>query len=134
MDIKHPIIILTSLCILFSIFNCTNLDYESYTFIIPVDSLVIPDSIVLNDTLEIRFFGTIGNNGCYSFERFESIEQQTSIQLTAIGKFTGAATCTSVMVYLEESYFVIPSLAGQYYIEVLQPDNTVLKDSVLVIR
>lgn len=132
MNIKHPIIILIG--ILFSIFNCTNLDYESYTFIIPVDSLVIPDSIVLNDTLEIIFFGIIGNNGCYSFERFESIEQQTSIQLTAIGKFTGAGVCTCEVVCLEESYFVTPLLAGQYYIEVLQPDNTVLKDSVLVIR
>ncbi|MCK4312043.1 MAG: hypothetical protein KAW88_04845 [Candidatus Cloacimonetes bacterium] len=132
MNIKHLIIILIG--ILFSIFSCTEPDYESYTFIIPVDSLLIPDSIVLNDTLEIRFFGTIGNNGCYSFEKFESIEQQTSIQLTAIGKFTGAGVCTCVMVDLEESYFVTPSITGQYYIEVLQPDKTVLRDSVLVIR
>ncbi len=38
-------------------------DYES--FLIKVESIQIPQNIAVNEPFEIKFYGTIGNNGCY---------------------------------------------------------------------
>ena len=80
--------------------NCSKEKFKSYEFQIYVDSIVLADTLQAGNTLEIEFYGTIGYNGCVSFERFDTEFSQNSVSIKAIGKSSGANICPTVMVYL----------------------------------
>ncbi|MGD9900117.1 MAG: hypothetical protein AB7T22_13420 [Calditrichaceae bacterium] len=66
----------------------TEPDTEYNQFLIKVDSIQLAKTIALGDTLRIEFYGTIGTNGGYSFERFEStLNRNHSIKITKYSVF-----------------------------------------------
>src|SRR3990172_2069264 len=82
-------------------------------FQVKVDSIAHVPSIVLGDTADIRFFGTVGTDGCHSFSHFLVIRQPTSVDFAVWGKRTMASFCGDVMVYLNgNTYRYIPSQRG----------------------
>ena len=102
-------------------------------FQVKVDSIAHVPSIVLGDTADIRFFGTVGTDGCHSFSHFLVIRQPTSVDFAVWGKRTMASFCGDVMVYLNgNTYRYIPSQRGTLQISVHQPDGSTLKDSLVV--
>lgn len=102
-------------------------------FQIKIDSLAHPATIVLGDTADIRFFGTVGPDGCHSFSHFLVIRQPTAVNFVVWGKRSLANACPAVMVYLDgNTYRYVPSQRGILQIAVHQPDGSTLKDSLLV--
>ena len=123
-----------ALLISFMLFtNCSKEKFKTYEFQIYVDSIVLADTIQAGDTLEIEFFGTIGTNGCVSFERFDTVFSQNSVFIKAIGKSSGAGVCPTIMVYLDGTILKIVNLTeGEFTIKVSQPDDTELVETVVV--
>ncbi|MCU0332694.1 MAG: hypothetical protein MUC75_04935 [Ignavibacteriaceae bacterium] len=50
-----------------------------------VDSLSRPDTISVNDTLKIKFYGFVGPNGCHKFSYFEEQKILNVLELTVWG-------------------------------------------------
>lgn len=132
MKIKQTFVVLPVLLFSLTLINC-NKNKET-TFVIKVDSIHVADTINLDETLRIEFFGTIGDNGCYSFSHDESSFEGTTISIKLWGKNSGAAECPSVIVKLDGTYFDINfSSAGTYTIEIIQPDNSKIVRTVVVL-
>ncbi len=53
--------------------GCNKDDDPSPDFLIKIDSIVYPDTIQLTDTLSVKFYGEVGPDGCYEFNRFEQV-------------------------------------------------------------
>lgn len=106
--------------------------YSSY--IIKIDSITLPDTISVSDTLIIKFDGTVGTDGCHRFKTFEVVDSNSILDLTVWGEKPNYETaCPAVMVYLNgKEYKMKPDRTGEYIIHVNQPDGSVLKDSVFV--
>ncbi len=127
----------SSICIIattFFLLGCDKgVENTSSEFIVRVDSISHTSFAALNDTIAIRFFGTIGPDGCYSFSHFQTATEASSLDITAYGQHKLASVCPQVMVYLAgKEYRFTPAQMGWLKINVHQPDNTVLRDSIIV--
>ncbi|HUV35845.1 MAG TPA: hypothetical protein VMX58_02790 [Patescibacteria group bacterium] len=106
------------------------------TFVIDVDSIRVPDRVEYGEVVPIQFYGTIGDNDCYSFCAFESSRDDYLVRITAYGlRNTSSDHCHESTVPLREECRIEPSanwLYGYINIEVQQPDGSTLAGSVHV--
>ena len=103
-------------------------------FLVEVDSIAFADTISTNDTLSISFYGTIGNNGCYSFSNFYPVTNEDTIDIEVWAQLAPGENCASVMVYLEgEQLNIINFDEGTFFVHVRQPGGGLLTDSLTVI-
>ncbi len=124
---------LIMLCICSISGRITEPDKKPIQFIVKVDSISHQSFGATGDTIAIHLFGTIGTDGCYSFCRFEDIKQPLQLDLTVWGQRSQDEVCTVVMVYLDgKQYNVVLTHQGWYYINIHQPDGSILKDSLIV--
>jgi hypothetical protein len=75
-------------CVVLSALNCSS-DPQGpriREFIIEVDSLQAPVTISRDEPLEIQFYGTIGPDLCYVFDRFAAEQTNTRIDLRLWGR------------------------------------------------
>ncbi len=106
-------------------------DYVAYK--IKVDSITHPDTVSITDTLIIKFYGTVGPDGCHSFSHFEEHKKTNELELTVWGTKRIRGLCTDVMVFLDgKEYKTLPNKRGLFQIKVIQPDNSFFIDSVYV--
>jgi len=115
--------------------SCENELEQNYeSFLIQVDSIQIPDNITINESFDIRFYGTIGTNGCYQFSKFETEKEGNNITMKAWGKFDkNSNICPTVMVYLDnEKLNYRIKEKGTYTIKINQPDNNFLVKQISV--
>jgi hypothetical protein len=102
-------------------------------FKVKVDSISHTPFGAMSDTLVVKVYGTIGNDGCCSFSRFEDIKQPLQLDLTVWGQRSSSVACPAVMVYLDgRDYKWIATQQGWFTINIHQPDNTLLKDSIVI--
>lgn len=102
-------------------------------FVVRVDSVAHAPFAASNDTLTLLFFGTIGSDGCCSFSHFETTTQPLQLDITVWGQHRNAGVCPAVMVYLDgKEYRFVAGHMGWFVINVHQPDNSVLRDSILI--
>jgi len=102
-------------------------------FIVRVDSLTHSASVSVDDTIRLQLFGTIGPDGCHSFSHFETTTTSSELHLTVWGERSEAQICPTVMVSLDgREYSTQASSPGWYFINIHQPDGTVLRDSIQV--
>jgi len=88
---------------------------------------------LLGDTLQLRLYGFVGPNGCYSFSKFESSQTNSNLDLTVWGKYTPADVCATVIIEMRGTkYPVVPVSKGTFEIVIHQPDGTTLKDTIIV--
>ena len=117
--------------------SCLNLDNEedeSTYFMIEVDSISLADTILTTDSLSISFYGTVGNNSCYSFYQFYPQTLEDTIKIEVWGVLAPDEHCTDVIVTLEgEQLNVFNFDEGTYFVHVIQPDASLLTDSLTVI-
>lgn len=116
-------------------YSCSTEPENKYTYFkIMVDSLSHRDTISVNDTLKIKFYGIVGPDGCHKFSHFEAHKKTNEVELTVWGSKPDYPTaCPEILVYLDgEEYNTVFSQAGLYYIKINQPDNSILLDSVYV--
>ena len=102
-------------------------------FVVRVDSIAHTSFAASNDTIAVRFFGTIGSDGCFSFSHFETTRQPLQLDVTVWGQRSTASACPAVMVYLDgREYKFFLGEMGWFKINVHQPDGSVVKDSIIV--
>lgn len=130
---------------LVSLLTCSVLsscDDESgvwYTFFhMEIDSLSAPAEVMQTDTLRITFY-SVPMDCCYSFHRYlvTNVDfMDNTLRIRIIGKQAHNIPCVCEWPgrVNEMEYEVTSMLVGYYYIEVEQPDDSVLRDSVLVNR
>lgn len=91
-----------------------------------VDSLDVPTRISPSDTLTIRMTGTVGPNGCYSFNRFSVERAPGRLSVTPVVTRATAddVACTMAIVPLDETYTAAPPFEdGELTVVVPQPDR-----------
>jgi hypothetical protein len=105
--------------------------------VILIDSISYPDTISINDQLPIQFFGVVGN-GCDYFSRFEDVELDNSdsantFKIKIFRKTEQNISCADVVKYLDNAVLNLTGMgAGDFYIKVVQPDNSYLEGKVFV--
>lgn len=106
---------------------------EPFLFIVQVDSIAHAPSVSLNDTIAIKLYGTVGTDGCFSFSYFDDTLQPLRLDLTVVGERSASTVCPTVMVYLDgKEYRCVAQQKGWFSINIRQPDESRLRDSVLV--
>jgi hypothetical protein len=116
-------------------YSCSTEPENDYTYFkIMVDSLSHRDTISVNDTLKIKFYGFVGPNGCHKFSRFEVHKKTNELEFAVWGSKPNYPTaCPEILVYLDgKEYKTVFNQAGLYYIKINQPDSSILVDSVYV--
>ncbi len=104
-------------------------------FIIQIDSMVHLDTINSGDTLNIKFYGLIGPNGCYAFDEFalEYSPDDQELAIESIGIHTFNDMCANAMVYMNGRELEVDGfVAGEYVITAIQPDGSSLSQNVYV--
>ena len=114
--------------------SCQNLVENATTeFMIRVDNVVHPSFAASNDSISLRFFGTIGPDGCHSFSHFGVDRSTLQLDITVWGQRSTASACPAVMVYLGgRQYAFVPGQMGWFKIIVHQPDGSIIRDSIIV--
>jgi hypothetical protein len=89
-----------------------------------VDSLYAPTRIAATDTLSLRLTGTVGPNGCYSFDGFDVERSGGQLTITPVVEHRTGQMCTQAIVPLDETYAAPPPFdAGPLTVVVPQPDR-----------
>ncbi len=111
--------------------NPSNVHYTE--FVMQIDSIFHPDTIRIGGTLPIRFYGTIGPDGCYSFSRFNGTLDGRNINITAYSKVSDEEVCTQQIQYLDGVTLSVNQLdTGRYIIQVHQASPPNIIDTVFV--
>jgi hypothetical protein len=115
--------------------SCSNDDSGGTSdFLIKVDSIHCPDSVVANTRFDIEFFGVIGFNGCFSFKTFNQHIFDYDILIEAWGTYDNSSgICPDALVLLNgQKLGMTFAKPGIYRIEIAEPDNTIIIKNVLV--
>lgn len=101
-----------------------------------VDSIHVPAQTGSADTLSVRLRGTVGPNGCYSFDRFDIERTPDRLTITPIVQRIrdDEVACTMALVPLDETYHAPPPFSrGSFTIRVPQPDRPDVTTTVEVV-
>lgn len=115
--------------------SCTKTDTPAITeFAIMVDSIVYSDTIAMDATLNIKYYGTIGPNSCYSFQRFDVAFVGDTIGTTAVGGVIDSENCFEEVQILDgETAKIYNMPKGKFIIVVNQPDGSHIMKPVVVL-
>jgi hypothetical protein len=114
--------------------SCFNEENSSRDFLIKVDSIHVADTLASAVPFDIEFFGTVGFDGCHSFKVFNQTITENQIKIGVWGTYENFnGTCPTVIVSLDgkKLRMTIP-FAGNYTINILEPDNSSLIKMVVV--
>jgi hypothetical protein len=116
--------------------GCFIFEPDEYTYYrIRIDSMYAPDSIPSTSNLEIRFWGYIGDDSCYSFSHFQALQQQNELDVTLWSKhhYVYRQTCPSANIRIENVVFRVFGLSPpSMRIRVHQPNGDILVRDVVV--
>jgi len=102
-----------------------------------IDSITYPDTVTFGSKLPIQFYGVIGN-GCDYFSRFEEVELDdtdpaNTLKIRIYRKTEEGVNCTEQVKYLEDAILNLTGMAaGNFYIKVVQPNDSYLEGKVFV--
>jgi hypothetical protein len=130
---KSLITLITISIMIYLLSSCLEDAYTFDTFLVKIDSFQLPETMTAKTTFEVRFFGTVGNNGCISFEGFNQNLINKDIEIEAWGRYDNRNnTCPEVMVYLDKNLEITIPVAGVYNLKIKQPDKSYLERSITV--
>ncbi len=114
--------------------DTTSYDIPKYTeFVMQIDSIQMPSTIKLGQRLDIKFYGTIGPDGCYRFSRFAAKADNKTISVTVYGRHEEKDLCNEAVSYLNGGLLQINMLdTGRYVVHVSQPKPPDIFDTVYV--
>jgi hypothetical protein len=135
MKAKIPVIVLIILmtfCI--GLLSCNTDKNETNDFLIKVDSIHVPETIVSGNTFEIKFYGVIGFNGCYSFKSFNTVNNGGTIIVEAWGTSDFSnLLCPDALVTLDGYTLKLTiSVPGIYKLIIHEPGNLSLETQIKV--
>ena len=96
-----------------------------------VDSLVLPDTVSVTDTLIAHLRGRLGPSACYSFYGFEDSTLENKVTIKVIGKQVYVG-CIATPMGFDVDYKLFGLKKGYLFLEILNPDSLNIKDSVLI--
>ncbi len=106
---------------------------DTETFIIEVDSIVHPDTINFGENLDIKFYGYIGPDGCYAFDKLVPEYTTGTLTVTCYGIHTFEDICTQAIVYMNGSTLQVSEMPiGSTELKIIQPDGSSLSHDVFV--
>lgn len=108
---------------------------DTVWFKIHIDTMICADTICVYDSITIKLSGYIGPNLCYSFSHFERYGPTPGNihRMSVWGKYVPAPICLLAVSYLrEKAYRIKPQQQGIFYINIVQPDYSILKDSIVI--
>jgi hypothetical protein len=100
-----------------------------------VDSLDAPSEIASSDTLRIGFHGTVGPDGCYSFDRFDVERADRQLTITPVVQHTTGEgiACTMAIVPLDHTFTAGPPFSeGVLTLAIPQPNGEEIRVTVTV--
>lgn len=113
--------------------GCKKSGTETESYIIQIDSLVHADTINFGDNLTLKFYGVIGENGCYSFDKFEPEYTTGNLSITTWGLYTKQDMCTEELPYLNGEPIIITDIpAGTITIIAVQAEGPNISQEVFV--
>ncbi len=124
-------VILIALIALACFTGCEEEKGQQYDYYrISVDSIEVPDTATAQKTFSVRFYGTVGEDGCHSFSHFNTQRSPGNLDIEVVGQVaTGDdLACPDEMVYLDgEPLEMSVSEPGEFTIKVFQPNNTIFR-------
>jgi len=123
-----------SILSLFVIFSgCKSDDPDTEEYIIYIDSIIHPDTINSGEDLAIKFYGVIGENGCYEFDRFVPVYTTGNLSITTYGIHTFSDMCTEILPMLNGQTLLVSDIAaGDITIEAVQSVDSTIVHTVFV--
>ena len=113
--------------------GCNDNSPNTEEYIIQIDSIVHPDTINFGEDLSIRFYGPIGPDGCYAFDRMEPEYVEDELLVTIYGIHTDNDVCTQAAVYMNGDELRVSEVpAGDLIIKAIQPDGSNITQNVFV--
>jgi len=111
--------------------GCSNLmgvddNREVEHVVAEVDSIDVPAQIASSDALSIRLHGTVGPNGCYSFDRFDVDRSTDRLAVKPVVEHVTRddVACTMAVVPLDKTYTADPPFEeGTLTVVIPQPDR-----------
>ncbi len=138
---KKIIIALSSILVVFALSwsSCSKTNGPTTEeFVIAIDSIIHADTITVGGTLSIKFYGLVGPNGCYAFDRLSPEYLQVTdttgeLKITSYGIHTFNDVCPDNEVYMNGTELVVSDIPlGKLEIKAMQPDGTALSQFVIV--
>jgi len=125
-SVVHHFIILLALSVMLVFTSCNEGSSvrQPEEFMISVDSVNMPDTLVVGEVLVLQFYGTIGENQCYHFKRFIVEKNITGYKINTIGEriFPVDSVCLADTVTLAGRSLSLPvNEAGTYTIIIENP-------------
>jgi hypothetical protein len=110
---------------LFALIGCEPVFEQSAERQIMVDSIVAPDTVDASQGVTIEFYGTMGENRCWSFYKFETDRAPDRLAMKVLVRFKqDGSGCTPGLVDLNGvEHQVQPPHAGDFRVVVLQPTS-----------
>jgi len=113
--------------------GCKNDGPATEEYIIQIDSIVHPDTINFGVDLSIMFYGPIGPDGCYAFDRMDPEYVEGELSVTTFGIHTDNDVCTQAAVYMNGNELRVSEVpAGDLTIKAIQPDGSSITQSVFI--
>jgi hypothetical protein len=114
--------------------SCLSEPYTYEDYMIKVDSIHIPGTIILHTPFDIEFFGIVGFDGCHSFKTYnQTTTTDNNITIEAWGNYESKGSCPAVLVTLEgQKLNMTFHTPGTYTIKIQEPDNSSIVRQITV--
>ncbi len=119
--------------LLSSLIGCDVTGPDVRRFTAPVDSMIVPSTIVGSDSLEIRLFGSLPNS-CYGIEGVDAEKTAEKVEITVRGteNIREGIGCYAAIKNWDWLLVVSPPYEDPFTVDVDQGDGTSMERVVMV--
>jgi hypothetical protein len=123
--------VITSICC--SFISCKNDSYSSFSYLVYVDSVKVPETITANTPFEVNVFGTVGGTSCSFFEQYVQTPNGNDIYIEVMARYEDKdRTCQEKVSYIEDSLKLTLTSAGTYKLKFVQPSTAIFEIPITV--
>jgi len=130
---KTLIILLSFVSFFDLLTSCEKREDSENLFLVSVDSVKLPETILTNTPFDILCYGTIGTNGCSRFSHFVTEEKNKIITIETWAEFhETSSACPTVMVYLDGQRLNLNlKISGSYLLRLKGKDGMFLEKQII---
>ena len=110
--------------------GCSPTAPDERIFIIPVDSIVVPETVQAEEDIPVRMMGIIGPNSCSQFTHFIVDRDLSHVLITAMGREALNTGCFDVLMELDTVYLVPPPFDDPFLVQVQRSKEEFLNKAV----
>lgn len=116
------------------LFSCSLESKTQQSFLIHTDSIQAPDTVYAGVAFDIKLFGIVGPNGCYSLQKiyhYQNLENEVFIEPWGMYNYDGTP-CPTVIIQMNETVGITIPASGKYTLKVLRPFDNSLDKAITV--